>query len=104
MAVILVFCLITRVDLLPTHGVQSLSRISLSSVAFVWLTVAVASAVLASWGWICCNVRSSESDESDLSELSESMSMSAGSYSVSWEVKAIPFTSLDALTTRALLI
>lgn len=103
-AVKLWFCLTTCIDLLPTHSVQSLSRILLSFIAFVWLTIAIASAVLALWGWICCNMRLSESDKSDLLELLESMSMLARSYFVSWEVKAISLTSLDALTMSALLM
>ena len=86
-AVMLLFRLTTRVDLLPTQGVQSLSMISSLSVAIVWRTAVVITVYLSL----------------DTSESSESMSTSAGSYSFSLS-SFIPSTSFAALRTRALLI
>ncbi len=97
----LLFRLTTRVDLLPTQGVHSLSRSLRFSILVCWtVTLGVTSATLSSDSWIG---DSFWSEQSDASESSESINTSAGLYSLlSWS-RLIPSTSLEALTARALL-
>lgn len=85
MAVILLFCLTTHVDLLSIHRVQSLSRMLLLSLTFVCFAMFVAAVILVASAGDCIfgTVATSEFDKLDLSESSESMITSAGLYSMS---------------------
>lgn len=89
--VMLLFCLTTRVDLLPTHGVHSLSRLSGLSKLFSW-QAAIIGAGSKALGSLAVGVLLSELE-------SEAMSISAGSYSLLEVLRSIPSVSLDALTT-----
>ena len=101
MTVMLLFCLTAQVDLLPTHGMHSLSRSSGFSALFSWQTAIIGTGSEAV-GLLMVGVSLLES-ESEASEFSESMSTLVGSYLLLEVSRLIPSVSLDALTTRALL-
>ena len=99
--VMLFFCLTTRVDLLSTHSVHSLSRLSGFSILFFWQTTIIGTACEAVW-LLVLDVSLLES-ESKASEFSESMSTLAGLYLLLELLRLILSISLYSLTTEALL-
>lgn len=101
MGVMLLFCLTTRVDLLLTDGVHSLSRLSRLSTLLSW-QAAITGVVYEGVGLFVVGVLLSES-ESEMSKSFELLCILAESYLLLEVSRLILFVSLDTLTTWALL-
>lgn len=97
MIVMLLFCLTTCIDLLPTQGVYNLSRLSGFSALFSWQTTIIeigSEAVdLLALGVLLLEL------ESKASELSESMRTLAEMYLLLEVLRLILSVSLNTLTT-----
>ena len=99
--IMLLFCLTTWIDLLPTNSMHSLSRSSGFSALFSWQTAIIRTGSEAV-RLLVFGISLSEL-ESEALELSKLMNTLAVSYMLLEVSKLIPSVSLDALTTQALL-
>lgn len=100
--VMLLFCLTTRVDLLPTHGVHSLSRLLGLSALFSWQTAIVGIGSVA-MELLAVGIPLLES-ESEASKLSKLINTLTRLYLLLEVSRLILSVSLDTLTTQALLV